>query len=337
MILTSKDEPLIIEEYMSQIISHQMKAHGLCASVTNYGASLQDLRLTTYDIPLVLGFSAANDYASHNAHMGATAGRYANRIAGGAVTIDGQDYQLDRNEGGKHTLHGGEKGCGTALWELIEADESHVLFGLEERDGHMGFPGAVSYLCRYEITANATLAISYEARTTAPTIINLAHHSYFRLDTQEDISGHELQILSDHYLPVDAQNLPDGRIIPVANTRFDFTKRIAIGQREFDHNFCLTPTKEIRQIARLYSPHSGIEMVLCSDQPGLQFYTSHHLDESAPNHHGRAYGAFDGVCLEPQNWPNSPNMADAPSSYLGPDETYRQKLTLQFAHKGASS
>jgi len=318
---------------MSQIISHQMNAHGLYACVTNYGASLQDLRLNSHDMPLVLGLTAPEDYASHNAHMGATAGRYANRIAGGSVVIDGQAHQLDRNEGGKNTLHGGRKGCGTALWELIEAGENYAIFCLEESDGHMGFPGAVRYLCHYEIMANATLAISYEASTTATTFINLAHHSYFRLDEQTDISGHELQIQACHYLPVDELNLPDGRIMPVANTAFDFTKRTPIGRREFDHNFCLTPADEMRQIARLYSPHSGIEMVLCSDQTGLQFYTAHHLDERAPNHHGRAYGAFDGICLEPQNWPNSPHMKDAPSSLLRPDETYRQKLTLQFSHK----
>ena len=201
----------------------------------------------------------------------------------------------------------------------------------------MGFPGNVRYLCRYEITANATLAISYEARTTAPTFINLAHHSYFRLDKQADISGHELQILAQDYLPVDAQNLPDGRIMPTAHTPFDFTKRTPIGRREFDHNFCLAPAQTLRQIARLYSPYSGIEMVLSSDQPGLQFYTAHHLNESAPNHHDRAYGPFDGVCLEPQNWPNAPHMKAAPSSLVRPDETYRQNLTLQFAHREAQS
>ena len=318
---------------MSQITSHQMNAHGLRAAVTNYGASLQDLRLISHDIPLVLGFTDAKDYATHTAHMGAAAGRYANRIAGGMIEIDGKRYQLDRNEGGTNTLHGGMHGCGTTLWELIEADESHALFRLEEPDGHMGFPGSVRYLCRYEIRANATLSISYEARTTAPTYVNLAHHSYFRLDREADISGHELEILADAYLPVDAQNLPDGRLLPVANSPFDFTKMKPLGRQKFDHNFCLDPSQNLRQIARLYSPYSGIEILLSSDQPGLQLYTAHHLDESAPNHHGRAYGAFDGVCLEPQNWPNSPHMDAAPSSLLRPDETYHQTLILQFSHK----
>lgn len=303
-------------------------------SLTNYGASLQDLRLLSHDIPLVLGFPDAQDYAAQTSHMGATAGRYANRIAAGQITIDGHSYQLDQNEAGHHCLHGGSQGCGTRLWQLAAYDERSVTFTLDEADGHMGFPGAVHLRCQYQMIAPQTLAITYHATTSAPTFVNLAHHSYFKLDDRDDNSRHELQIMADHYLPVTASNLPDGRQEPVAKTAFDFREMRPIGKQDYDHNFCLANRDIMRPIARLYSPYSGIEMQMDSDQAGLQFYTAHHLDEAARTHHGRAYRKSDGICLEPQNWPNSPNMAQFPSSLLRPSETYHQRLILRFTDRG---
>ena len=157
---------------MASIISHQMSAHGLDVRVTSYGASLQDLRLTGQSLPLVLGFEDAAAYASHSAHMGASAGRYANRIADGSFAISGHIYHLDKNEAGKHTLHGGQKGCGTALWDLTKCGPDFATFTLTEPDGHMGFPGQVSLSCTYQIMATNKLAITYQGTTTKPTHIN---------------------------------------------------------------------------------------------------------------------------------------------------------------------
>ena len=319
---------------MSALTSHHLKAHGLYVTLTNFGASLADLRLEGHDTPLVLGFTNIQDYATHKSHMGATAGRVANRIAGGEICLEGRLYQLDKNEAGTTTLHGGASGCGTRLWDLEEASATKICFTLEDEDGHMGFPGHVQMRCLYEITSHHTLRISYHATTTRPTFVNLAHHSYFRLDKQDDISTHELEIMADHYLPVDEKNLPTGRIAPVAGTKFDFRQKRAIGPAPIDHNFCLHHAGSLRPVARLSSPASGIEMTLSSDQPGLQCYTAHHLAETAPNHHGRPYRAFDGICLEPQAWPNAPHMPDFPSICLMPGEIYKQTLILTFSEKG---
>ena len=323
---------------MTNVISHKMSAHGLDVSVTNYGASLQDLRLTDHPLPLVLGFSDHQAYATQNAHMGATAGRYANRIAGGTCQIAGQRFVLDKNEADKHTLHGGRHGCGTAIWTLADCTAHSATFTLTEPDGHMGFPGEVALSCHYHICEDQTLSISYEATTTAPTFINLAHHSYFKLDDQPTICDHQLEILADQYLPVRADNLPVGAPEFVSDTKFDFRSMRAIGDEVFDHNFCLDNRRDMRQIARLFSPHSGIEMTIRSDQAGLQFYNAAHLNEAGPTHHGRAYHGFDAVCLEPQNWPNSPNQPDYPSSLILPNERYEQQLILQVKiHEDAIS
>ena len=313
---------------------HQMTSNGLFVGVTNYGASLQDLRLTDDNKPLVLGLLDPRSYHLQSSHMGATAGRYANRIADGHITIDGQDYQLDKNENDSATLHGGRNGCGRRLWQLEQSDETSAIFTLEEEDGFLGFPGALSLRAHYQITGFQELTISYEATTTKPTFVNLAHHSYFRLDDAPDISEHELQIMADHYLPVTDDNLPLGTMADVADTPFDFRERRAIGHQAYDHNFCLTPHQGLRPIAQLYSPRSGIEMTVSSDQIGIQFYNAAHLCESADNHHGRAYKGFDAVCLEPQFWPNSPNEPHFPSALLRPEERYHQQLVLSFKRHG---
>lgn len=324
---------------MSNIISHKMTAYDLDVSVTNYGASLQDLRLSGHALPLVLGFPAATDYANHKAHIGATAGIYANRIAGGQFTIDDATYQLSCNEHNRTTLHGGTNGIGTQIWDLVDAADDKAVFAITQRDGHMGFPGNINVTCTYQITAKGTLSISYRATTSKPTFVNLAHHSYFRLDDAPDISDHELAIFADHYLGVDDDNLPcEGAPLCVAGTPFDFRSQRLIGNVPIDHNYCLAPLPSknagLRPVARLYSPKSKISLQVSSDQNGLQCYTAHHLDEMAPNHHDRPYRAFDGICLEPQNWPNSPNRDDFPSSLLRPDEIYHQRLELYFRDEG---
>ncbi|MGC6517274.1 MAG: aldose epimerase family protein [Candidatus Puniceispirillaceae bacterium] len=320
-----------MKDKMTPITSHHLNAGGLQVSVTNYGASLQDLRLSSHDIPLVLGFTNASDYARGQHYLGATAGRVANRISPAEITIDGQTYQLEKNERGKQMLHGGSLGCGRALWDVASICDEAITFILDEPDGHMGFPGALHISCTYQVTGPQKLSIFYEAYCDKPSFVNLAHHSYFRLDHQPDISDHHLQIFADSYLPVDNDNIPTGMIVSVDNTVFDFRQMGKIGMREFDHNYCLSQSKKVRPVAQLYSPHSGIKMTLSSDQPGLQFYTSHHLDERADNHHGRAYRKFDGICLEPQIWPNSPNMPQAPCCLLRPGEVYTQRLDLQFS------
>ena len=316
---------------MSDIQNYILSAHGLTASVTNFGASLQDLRLTSDDMPLVLGFKNPSDYASHKSHIGASAGSYANRIANGRYELDGITYQLDQNENQKHMLHGGQEGTGVCLWHCLDANNEGVTFGLTHPSGHMGFDGNLEMTCRYELLENQILAITYEAICDQPRYINIAHHSYFRLDSSPTINDHELEIYADHYLPVDGDNIPTGKMASVAETAFDFRAKKPIGTNAYDHNFCLPPCETIRPVARLVSAQSGLCLTLHSDQTGLQFYTSDHLSEQAPNHHGRPYRPRDGICLEPQFWPNSPNEPDFPSAYVPANTKYKQNLWLEIS------
>ena len=323
---------------MSDIQNYILSAYGLNASVTNFGASLQDLRLADDDIPLVLGFENPSDYATNTSHLGASAGSYANRIANGRYQLNDKTYQLDQNENNQHMLHGGHQGTGVQLWDCIEACDDAVLFQLHQPSGHMGFEGDLELICRYEMVAPQILSITYEAVCDRPRFINIAHHSYFKLDDSPTIDNHELEIYADEYLPVDDNNIPTGELCPVAHTDFDFRKKRPIGNKAYDHNYCLAPSDSIRPVARLRSARSGLCLTLHSDQIGLQFYSSDHLDEQAPNHHGRPYQPRDGICLEPQFWPNSPNMPHFPSAYVPAHTRYKQTLWLEITRdEGASS
>ena len=322
---------------IAEITHHQLSQDGFMVGVVSYGASICDIRMSGVTHPLVLGLQNPDDYQHQSSHLGATAGRVANRIAKGAFHLKGQSYQLERNENGRHMLHGGSQGCGVQNWQFSKADKTNALLTLQQPDGWMGFPGHVTFTCHYEITGKNELTITYGAKTDKPCPINLAHHSYFKLDEADDIRHHLFQIEADHYLPVDDDNIPTGQIMPVVGTEFDFTRPRLLEGHLLDHNFCLTDTKgQMRKIAFVQSQLSGISLSLYSDQRGVQFYTSQHLQEDLKTIHNRPYHACDGFCLEPQIWPDACNQKEFPSSIILEDESYHQSLRLVF-EKGQPS
>lgn len=311
---------------------------GLTASILSWGASLQDLRLAGHDEPLVLGFSAFADYLQHSPYFGATPGRYANRIAHGRFTLDGLDHQLDRNEGGLHHLHGGREGIGKRIWRIADHGDNHVRLEIDDPDGQMGYPGNCRIACTYRLGADGILSMVHEAETDQPTLCNMAHHSYFNLDGRPDVLDHEIRIAADHYLPVDDKLIPTGEVRPVAGTPFDFRKQRAIRhdadgrQCIYDHNFCLSDARvEKRPVAQVSSPFSGVKMDVWTSEPGLQFYAGHKVETPVPGLDGKAYGAFAGLCLEAQIWPDSPNHNGFPSAVLRPGEKLLQETDYRFS------
>ena len=301
---------------------------GLQARVLSHGAALQDLRLEGHPSPLVLGFTDLRDYLDHSAHHGAIAGPVINRIAEGTAVIDGTTYRFDRNDHGRQTLHGGSAGFGTLNWQIADAAPDSVTLSLHMPDGHMGFPGPVEAHCRYSLGAGpdggALLSIDLRATSTATTLLNMGHHSYFCLDDKADIRTHNLRIDADHYLPADKTDLATGDILPVAGTDFDFTKDRAISG-SYDNNFCVAQARRApRSVARLTSPYSGIAMEVITSEPGLQLYTGHKLGAPVDGLRGIVDGPYAGLCLEPQMWPNAPSHPDFPSILLRPGDTCHQ-------------
>ena len=314
-----------------------LRAGSLEAAVLTYGATLRDLRL--HGRPLVLGLNTLEDYQAHGAYFGGTCGRYANRIAAGRFTLDGVSHQVTCNEKGRNHLHGGQCGYDKKLWQIAELSASSLLLTLTSPDGEEGYPGNVDLRCRYTLLETGTLRLEMSAVTDQPTLVNLAHHSYFNLDSSGDISGHRLQILADRYLPVDADCIPTGGILPVAGTVFDFRTKRPIRQTGadharvlYDHNFCVadTPSETLRLAAVLEGETSGVSMELWTTEPGVQFYDASGLGLPYEGLEGRRYGPHAGLCLEPQRWPDSPNHTEFAGAVLRPGTTYSQVTEFRF-------
>jgi len=306
----------------------------LTASIMTWGASVQDLRLSGHAHPLVLGFDDFADYPLHSPYFGIIAGRCANRIRDGRFMLDGIAYELDRNDKGHH-LHGGAPGIGERNWRVEQHDDRRVTLALTDHAGNRGYPGTCNLRATYEIRKPATLSLVLEAGTDAPTLVNLASHSYFNLDGSGTIGAHELRINAAHYLPVDSDCLPTGEVKPVAGTPFDFRSMRPIGDATYDHNFCLSDARvEKRDVAALSSRLSGIAMTVATTEPGLQFYDGSKLDLAVAGLGGRRYGRSAGLCLEPQIWPDAINHAQFPSPVLRPGNRYLHETDYRFSVSG---
>ncbi len=306
---------------------------GLTAHVLTYGAVLQDLRLEGHDAPLVLGFPDFAPYLTDSPYFGATVGRFANRIRGGHLELDGQAYQLDTNDGGRHMLHGGADGLSGGLWEIDEIAGDHATFTAELPDGHMGFPGTLKCSVTFALTEGGTLDIQMRADTDKTTLCSLAHHSYFTLDDAETVSQHQLQIAAESYTPVDDTLIPTGEIAPVSGTQFDFRAAAPLSQAyPVDHNFCLSNARQpLRQVARLQSLASGVRMDCLTTEPGLQVYDGSGIATEAPGLRGQKMGACAGVAMEPQVWPDAHHHKDFPQAVLRPGEMYHQHTQFVFS------
>lgn len=317
------------------VVGVTIKKGALTANFLNYGAVLQDLRLATHAPSLVLGFDRFDPYLTDSPYFGATAGRCANRIRDGHVGLNNKSYQLDQNFLGKHHLHGGSLSIGKRLWALEDASDSAVTLAIDLVDGEMGYPGNMSISATFSITDDATLDIQYSAQTDAPTLCNLAHHSYFNLDGSSSILDHELWIDADDFLPVDHELIPTGVRQSVDRHAFDFRTAKRIGAAsdvaKLDHNFCLgDQAGALRIVARLFSPTSLIGMDILSTEPGLQIYDGAKIDIAIPGHDGMNMGAHAGVAIEPQLWPDAVHHAAFPSTVLGPDAPYHQHSQFVF-------
>jgi aldose 1-epimerase len=331
---------------------------GWRAEITDYGAIL-----TRFHVPVgkgaptdvVLGFDALAGYVGTHPYFGATCGRVANRIAGGTFELDGKEYTLARNIGANH-LHGGLAGFDKKLWHAtprLSERGPAVEFEVVSPAGDEGYPGTLTARVTYTLTADGELWVEMSATTDAPTIVNMVHHSYWNLAGQASgtIHGHELAVMADEYLPVDAGSIPTGTFALVAGTPFDLrperapaaTLGAAIdglpasadGKNPggIDHNYVVRgwkPDGSLRSVALLRDPASGRTLELLSDQPGIQIYTSNYLDGSVKGKDGIAYGKQAAVCLETQKFPDSIHHPDWPTTRLDPGQTYRHTMVHRF-------
>jgi aldose 1-epimerase len=320
----------------------ELRSPELAAAVVPHGARLARLSAPDRDGrpgEVVVGL-AEPDYKADTAFLGATVGRYANRIAGGTFVLDGRRYVLPRNEPGA-TLHGGPAGFDHADFAVdrvvtVPGGQSVTLHHTSP-DGDGGFPGALAVTVTYTLRGTE-LAITITATADAPTIVNLTNHAYFDLGGRGTIADHEITVLGDAYLPVDADLIPVGGPAPVAGTPFDLTAPTRIGDRladprlhgtgGYDHCFVLRAEPGLRAAAHVRDPGSGRTLTVLTDQPGLQFYSGNRLDATA--HDGRRVRRHGALCLEPQQFPDAPNRPDFPATVLRPGEERMTRILLRL-------
>ena len=306
---------------------------GTVARVLGYGAILRDLIVPLPDGTtrrVVLGFGRAEDYADNPDYLGVTAGRHANRIRDGRFTLDGTTHRLTLNERGRTHLHGGTGGFSRRHWRLVEVAPDAVTLALTSPDGEDGYPGTVEARCTYRLSP-ATLRVEMTATTDAPTVVGLAHHSYFTLVPGRPVTELMLTVAGAHYTPVGDDLLPTGEIAPVAGTPLDFRTPRPVGTAGgLDHNFVLDARPPgFAFAARVAGPDLALEV--WTDQPGLQVYDGAYLkDAPGVGLDGARHFPNAGLCLEPQTFPDGPNQPAFPSPVLRPGETYRQITEYRF-------
>jgi len=311
----------------------KLDREGLSISLLSLGATLQELRLEPRAHSLVLGYRNIAQYRTNPNYFGATVGRFANRLRHGRAADFNAAFRADINTPFGHHLHGGRDGTSQRNWQISDRSEHHVDFTTTLPDGHMGFPGNLTVTTQYSLMQDHVLQIQITAQSDAPTLCSFAHHSYFNLTGQPDISGHTLCVDTGHYLPVDEGGIPLGDIADVLDTKFDFrTPRAVTLLHPIDHNLCLSHQRRpLQKAATLAAPTQNISMDICTTEPGLQIYTGHGISaDGATGNNGEVYVPFAGIALEPQLWPDAPNHAGFPSALLLPDETYQQVSQFRF-------
>ena len=327
--------------------------HGLKARIIAYGAALQELEAPDRDgrlADVVLSYPDMAGFVRKPQYFGATVGRFANRIAGARFGLDGRLYALSANDSA-NSLHGGRRGFDKVLWTISRMQggpEASVTFTYVSPDGEEGYPGELRASVTYSLDEHDALTVRYAATTSRPTVLNLTNHSLFNIAgaaSGRDVLSQRLTIAASAYTPVDASLIPTGEIRPVAGGAFDFRSPHLIGERihngaepqlvigrGYDHNFVIDGgvTPEPKFQARLEDPISGRAMEVSSTEPGLQVYSGNFLDATVVGKDGQIYRQADGLALEPQHFPDSPNRPEFPSTRLDPGQTYRQVSIYRF-------
>lgn len=319
-------------------------ANGAVLKMTNFGATVVALEVPDRDGTLAnvnMGFDKVDGYLGEHPYFGATVGRYCNRIAKAKFSLDGEEYTLAANND-ENSLHGGEVGFNKVVWtaEPVTTDSGvGIAFTYESKDGEEGYPGNLTAKAVYTLTNDNELVVELSAETDKATPVNLTNHNYWNLGGAGTgtIRDHILVIPAEKYLPVDATLIPTGELADVADTPLDFTKPQVIGARldkieadpvGYDHCYALGgEIGEMKLAAKVADPDTGRVMEIQTTQPGLQFYSGNFLDGTEASN---GYQQYDGLCLETQHYPDSPNQPNFPTTILKPGEKYYHKTVHKF-------
>jgi len=281
---------------------------------------------------VVLGYNDVSGYIADTAYMGATIGRFANRVGNACFELNGKTYKLECNDG-KNTNHGGFSGFSKKVFDF-QMEDNKVTFSLFSIDGEGGFPGNLKFSVTYSFNIINELLIDYNVVSNKTTILNPTNHAYFNLSgVKSPIIDHKLKINADLYLETNKEFIPTGEIIQIeANTAFDFRdfKEIASMMplkneiiKGFNTYFISNSTKTFKHLATLRNEISGRILDVFSTMPGVQIYTGDYLTND--------FFPFAGICLEAQFYPDGPNHSNFETMIIEKNKVYNQKIIYKFS------
>lgn len=331
-------EPVFLVELRNDTISSE---------IITYGAAIRSLVVPDGQgnpVDVVLGYDTLEEYVRQDGYLGATVGRFANRIAKGRFALNGQTYTLATNNGENH-LHGGIRGFSHRVWSIDSSDEHSVTLSLSSPHGEEGYPGHLECKVRFALEGKG-LVIDYHAVSDRDTLCNLTNHTYFNLAGQGSgpVLDQTMQLMACYFTPSNGQSIPLGTVEPVADTPMDFRTPTSIGlriredfdqllyARGYDHNYVVDGAAgTLRPMAVAYAPATGITLQAETTLPGVHFYTANYLPQGRKGKGGCLYGPRHGFCLETQFFPDSPNQPGFPSAVLKAGEEYRHRTCFRFS------
>ncbi len=320
---------------------------GAEVQITNFGAAIVSVKMPDREgrmADVVLGYDRPEGYFFDGPAAGKSVGRCANRIALGRMTVDGEQYSLEINNGRNH-LHGGTKNFANRVWES-RVETNRVVMELLSEDGDQGYPGELAVEAVFDFDDDNALELTYRARTDRTTVVNLTNHVYFNLagEASGDVLDHELRLNASQVPEMNEYQIPTGRMLDVEGTPQDFRTfrplRPGIGSefnhirdfRGYDHPFAIDGWKPgiLGEVGTLRDPKSGRCVEVLSSQPSVMIYTGNWLSGSPQTKSGGRYADYAGVAIECQNFPDAVNRPEFPSPLLHPGETYCQKIVFRF-------
>ena len=334
----------------NEVSIYTLKNADLTMQVTNFGARVVSLWTPDKDgnyEDVVLGYNNIESYVNNTGErfLGAVVGPYANRIAGGTYSIDGEVYNFPQNNNGQ-TLHGGLKGLDMVVWDVKDVNDTSIVLNYLHADGQDGHPGNLDITMTYTLTKNNEFKVEYLAETDKATHVNISHHSFFNLKGEGNgtINDHLLYINASKTTPVNAVLIPSGAVADVTGTPFDFRKPKTIGQdlevedeqlangAGYDHNWVLDreTENELELAAGVYETESGRYMEVWTDQPALQFYGGNFFDGTSYGKYGKTLNYRESIALETQKYPDTPNHSNFPSTLLQPGDVYTHVCVYRF-------
>ena len=326
-----------VEELASfgEITGRPVRQFRLCSSsgievdIIEYGAIIRTFKVpckgTLRDI--VLGFDSLSEYLQQSSFIGSIVGPYANRIANAQYELNGETIQLEANEG-ENILHSGSAGLHLKHWQG-KIDQDQLVLTVSCAHNEAGFPGSVDIEARYYFSDSSTLALDITAKPSEARPISITQHSYFNLNGENSNETNQvLTVHSSHHLPVDESGIPIGEKLKNDQARMNLslcdTKEASV-----DHHYC-SKGGSLTALASLKSSSRDLTLTVTSDAPGLQVYTGQYLPACSGKSNS-SYQTRSGVCLEPQQWPDSPNNPAAPVSTIAQGQVYTHRLRFEIS------